>query len=66
MNTKAASAPMPPYCCDLHNVHCEPPGDLCCPDCAEAFHPHHRKGDDCVLAIAHERKAAATTRGETR
>jgi hypothetical protein len=42
-------------CCDLHNVHCEPPGDLCCADCTEARHPDHPAGTRCVLEIARER-----------
>ena len=25
-------------CCDLHGRNCEPPGDLCCEECAEARH----------------------------
>src|SRR5437879_2229004 len=37
-------------CCDLHNAHCEPPGDLCCHDCTEATHPEHPSGVRCVLA----------------
>jgi hypothetical protein len=36
-------------CCDLHNTHCEPPGDLCCQQCTEAAHPHHPPGTGCVL-----------------
>ncbi|MFJ1539215.1 hypothetical protein ACIODS_11800 [Micromonospora chalcea] len=36
-------------CCDLHNQHCEPPSDLCCPHCTEASHPEHRNGERCVL-----------------
>jgi hypothetical protein len=28
-------------CCDMHNRHCEPPSELCCEYCAEAFHPKH-------------------------
>jgi hypothetical protein len=47
-------------CCDLHNVHCEPPGDLCCGRCTEARHPQHPPGVTCVLA-AHQ---AAPTPGQ--
>jgi hypothetical protein len=46
-------------CCDLHGVHCEPPGDLCCVHCTEAFHglpwwydhsrPIHSNGTPCVF-----------------
>ena len=36
-------------CCDLHGIHCEPPGDLCCHDCTEVAHPDHRPGERCVL-----------------
>jgi hypothetical protein len=36
-------------CCDLHNVHCEPPGDLCCYRCTEVEHPKHPPGVRCVL-----------------
>lgn len=28
-------------CCDMHNEHCEPPGDLCCEDCSEFHHGMH-------------------------
>lgn len=37
-------------CCDLHNVHCEPPSELCCEDCVEMYHPTHRLGTRCVLS----------------
>lgn len=32
--------PIPPVapCCDMHNRHCEAPGDLCCGYCTEARH----------------------------
>lgn len=33
-------------CCDLHNIHCEPPGDLCCQLCPER---DHHQGHRCVL-----------------
>lgn len=40
-------------CCDMHNEHCEPPGDLCCWDCTEAAHDSfpvpHGDGSVCVL-----------------
>lgn len=36
-------------CCDMHNEHCEPPGDLCCVNCTEARHPLHPPGQSCVL-----------------
>ncbi len=36
-------------CCDLHNKNCEPPSELCCNGCTEASHPHHRRGERCVL-----------------
>jgi hypothetical protein len=40
-------------CCDMHNVHCEPPGDLCCRDCTEVAHDtfpvRHADGTACVL-----------------
>lgn len=36
-------------CCDLHNVNCEPPSELCCEYCSEAFHPKHAIMP-CVLA----------------
>jgi hypothetical protein len=51
---------MLPYCCDLHNMHCEPPGDLCCGECAEARHPEHPPAVRCVLEIAHDRVAITT------
>jgi hypothetical protein len=38
-------------CCDLHNVHCEPPSELCCGDCPEAAHPNHPPGTRCVLDL---------------
>src|SRR5690348_13776084 len=25
-------------CCEYHNRHCEPPGELCCHECTEAAH----------------------------
>jgi hypothetical protein len=37
-------------CCGFHNVHCEPPADLCCRACTEAGHPQHPPGVSCVLA----------------
>lgn len=40
-------------CCDSHNQHCEPPGDLCCGQCTEAAHDmfpiRHGDGSRCVL-----------------
>lgn len=39
-------------CCDLHNRHCEPPGDLCCHGCSEVLHPQHPAGVRCVLDVA--------------
>lgn len=40
-------------CCDMHNQHCEPPGDLCCHACTEAAHDtfpiRHADGSRCVL-----------------
>jgi hypothetical protein len=36
-------------CCDMHNVHCEPPSELCCYGCTEAGHPEHPRGVACVL-----------------
>lgn len=40
-------------CCDMHNRHCEPPGDLCCRECTEAAHDtfpvRHADGTPCVL-----------------
>lgn len=42
-------------CCHLHNVHCEPPSELCCPHCPEGLHdrwnhPEHFRDGSCVLA----------------
>jgi len=40
-------------CCDMHNRHCEPPGDLCCRRCTEASHDsfpvRHADSTACVL-----------------
>jgi hypothetical protein len=40
-------------CCDSHNQHCEPPGDLCCDSCSEAAHDtfpiRHADGTTCVM-----------------
>ncbi len=36
-------------CCDLHNVRCEPPAELCCHVCAEIGHPDHFDMRPCVL-----------------
>ena len=36
-------------CCDMPNVHCEPPAELCCNGCTEVRHPEHRRGERCVL-----------------
>lgn len=48
--TRANRALLGP-CCDMHNVHCEPPSELCCNGCTEASHPEHRRGERCVLDI---------------
>lgn len=50
----AESSPKPgttagTVCCDLHGVHCEPPGELCCRACTEGEHPEHPAGALCVL-----------------
>jgi hypothetical protein len=37
-------AAAPTACCDFHNQHCEPPGELCCQQCAEIDHPDHPDG----------------------
>jgi hypothetical protein len=43
-------------CCNSHNQHCEPPGDLCCANCTEAAHDmfpiRHADGSRCVLEDA--------------
>lgn len=40
-------------CCEDHNEHCEPPGDLCCYECPEAAHDtfpiRHADGSPCVM-----------------
>ena len=36
-------------CCDHHNIHCEPPSELCCRHCTEVDHPNHPYGVRCVL-----------------
>lgn len=36
-------------CCLDHNIHCEPPSELCCESCPEAAHPQHPPGVACVL-----------------
>lgn len=36
-------------CCEFHNIHCEPPSELCCYRCTEARHPEHPAGIRCVL-----------------
>lgn len=40
-------------CCDMHNIHCEPPSELCCWRCTEASHDtfpiRHADGSRCVL-----------------
>lgn len=36
-------------CCSMHNVHCEPPSELCCRWCAEVDHPDHDDPSTCVL-----------------
>lgn len=46
--------PPPVPCCDMHNIHCEPPSELCCEWCAEAAHDpfpllNHADGSPCVL-----------------
>jgi hypothetical protein len=35
-------------CCDLHGRNCEPPSELCCEYCGEAYHPKHAI-QPCVL-----------------
>jgi hypothetical protein len=38
-------------CCEVHNINCEAPGDLCCGACAEFTHPNHSTSiERCVLA----------------
>ena len=37
-------------CCDMHNVNCEPPSELCCEYCTERNHPNHNRMIPCVLA----------------
>lgn len=48
-----AKNPASARCCDLHNQHCELPGDLCCRYCTEAAHDtfpiRHADGSACVL-----------------
>ncbi|GIM89707.1 hypothetical protein [Paractinoplanes toevensis] len=39
-------------CCDLHNEHCEPPGDLCCRACTEVNHPQHPAGVACTWKVS--------------
>jgi hypothetical protein len=44
--------PIAARCCRLHNISCEPPGELCCPECSETIHfgPHVGLGvPGCVL-----------------
>lgn len=36
-------------CCDMHNVNCEPLGELCCDGCAEAHHYRGLEHSPCVL-----------------
>lgn len=37
-------------CCELHNINCEPSGDLCCGACGEFTHPNHSTSiAPCVL-----------------
>lgn len=47
-------------CCDMHNHNCEPPSELCCPNCTEAKHytfPNpHADGSKCVLAEPEARR----------
>jgi len=57
INAESAGWP----CCDSHNVHCEPPSELCCGFCTEVCHPEHAQGAVCVLEAA--RAAADTTTG---
>jgi hypothetical protein len=44
---------MEPVCCNSHNRHCEPPGDLCCHQCSEAGHDtfpiRHADGSRCIM-----------------
>lgn len=50
---RARAATSDSACCDLHNQHCEPPGELCCRSCTEAAHDtfpiRHANGSRCVL-----------------
>lgn len=41
-------------CCDMHNWHCEPPGDLCCRWCTEVAHPEHPPGVACTWTAGSE------------
>jgi hypothetical protein len=45
-------------CCDSHNIHCEPPSELCCNDCTETAHDtfpiRHADGSRCVLDTPEE------------
>jgi hypothetical protein len=45
-------------CCDSHNRHCEPPGDLCCARCTEAAHDtfpiRHADRSVCVMTTPTE------------
>jgi hypothetical protein len=37
-------------CCEMHNQHCEPPSELCCPEVAHDTFPTPRAdGSRCVL-----------------
>jgi hypothetical protein len=42
-------------CCDSHNIHCEPPSELCCGACTEVSHDAlpipHPDGSRCVLPV---------------
>lgn len=53
---------VPAPCCDMHNEHCEWPGEICCAQCTEIHHgvhadppgydvllPSHHDGTVCVL-----------------
>jgi hypothetical protein len=55
----APPAPTEATCCRWHTPTCEPPSELCCSDCTEGAHPHHRDGSTCVLP------PAPTTRKDT-
>lgn len=41
--------PVTRRCCEMHNINCEPPGDLCCDDCGELNHYRGLEHSPCVL-----------------